>query len=124
MGITPYKEIQMKTKLKKTYNFVGDFIDGIARVKKGRKWGFIDHTEKVIVEPKYDAVGFFCEGFARVKVFGKYGFVNKTGEEIIKPKYKEVGYFDKGFVEVICPNERYGKVDTRGNEYFWGDQNA
>lgn len=119
-----HKEIKMKDKLKKTYNFVGDFIDGIARVKRGRKWGFIDETGKVIVEPKYDFVWFFCEGFAEVKVCGGWGFVDKTGKEVVKPKYKEVGYFDGGFAEVIRPNGKYGKVDARGNEYFWGESNA
>ena len=50
------------------YGFLGDAgtID-IAKVRVGDKWGFIDRTGAMVVEPRYTYVSPFSEGLAAVR---------------------------------------------------------
>ena len=63
------------------YDFVDNFYEGFARVKKGGKYGFIDTSFKEFAL-EYDYVGDFYKGFARVKKGKKWGFVNTKFEEV------------------------------------------
>ena len=73
------------------YKNIGDFSEGLARVKLNDKWGFIDKTGKEVVPPKYDETGNFHEGLAKVKLNGKYGFIDTTGKEVVPPtKYVSI----------------------------------
>ena len=52
--------------------FSGDLFP----VKQNGKYGYIDKTGKVIIEPRFDFADKFYEGFARVSVDGKEGFID------------------------------------------------
>lgn len=70
-------------------------------LKVNDKWGFLDRTGKIIIEPRFDAaVGSFSEGLASVLVDGKYGFLNNTGIMIIKPQFDGVHDFSDGLAWV------------------------
>ncbi|HHC11454.1 MAG TPA: WG repeat-containing protein [Campylobacterales bacterium] len=74
------------------------FIDGLARVIKKGKFGFINKKLETVIEPKYDFVESFKNGKARVcngctkqqdgehymMVGGKWGAIDKKGK-IIEP---------------------------------------
>ena len=52
------------------------------------KWGFVNTSGKVVIQPKYLNPGFFSEGLAGVTDnFGNSGFINKKGEWALSPKY-------------------------------------
>ena len=88
----------------------GDFTEGLACVKKGVKYGFIDKNGKEVVPIKFDGGGNFCEGLARVNIGasqlwigpmgGKWGYINKEGALIIEPKFDEAGDFIEGLAKV------------------------
>ena len=48
------------------YEEAKGFSDGLAAVKKGGKWGYIDKENNVVIPPVYDFAGNFSEGVAVV----------------------------------------------------------
>jgi hypothetical protein len=61
------------------YDDAESFSEGLARVKKNGKWGFIDKTGKVVIPFEYDWVYSFSEGLAEVEKNGEYFGINKQG---------------------------------------------
>jgi len=61
------------------------FSEGFAGVKIKDKWGFIDKTGKVVIEPKYDMVWPYFDGLSKVQIDDKYGYIDKTGKYIWEP---------------------------------------
>jgi len=100
---------------RKNYNQVGAFNEGLAWVKKGAKFGFVDKTGKVVIPLEYDAVYNFEEGLGPVKKGGKMGFINKTGKVVIPLKYDAVKEFKQGRA-LVTLNKRTFYIDTKGNE--------
>ncbi|MBA4388326.1 MAG: hypothetical protein C0404_10120 [Verrucomicrobia bacterium] len=45
---------------------VGPFSEGMAAVKKDGLWGYVDHSMKLVVEPKFADAGMFGDGLAAV----------------------------------------------------------
>lgn len=64
------------------------FQEGLARVVKNGKFGYIDKTGEVIIDFDYEDAGHFSQGLAYyANSDGKYGYINKKGEIVISPKY-------------------------------------
>ncbi len=105
------------------YDDVGTFSEGLAPVKVGGKWGFIDKTGKQIIPCLYDYAWLlslnssFNEGLASVYVGGKWGFINKTGEQIIPCLYDYADSFSEGLASVYVGG-KWGFVDKYGNSTF------
>jgi predicted DNA-binding WGR domain protein len=121
-----------------SYNRVGDFSEGMARVKEGGeyvfqnveyswqdpytftggKWGFIDRNGKISIKPKYEDARSFSNGLAAVKINGKWGYINKKGKLVIKSNFTSGNSFSEGMA--IFENKdsegktKYGYVDTKG----------
>ena len=55
------------------------FKEGLACVKNGEKWGYVDICGNVIIPFCFDDAWGFSEGFAWVKKDGKWGLVDKFG---------------------------------------------
>ena len=49
------------------------FREGLALVKEGGKWGYIEKTGKMVISPQFSECGQFVEGLAAVKVGNKWG---------------------------------------------------
>jgi len=65
---------------------LGGFYDGLAAVKLGEKWGFID--TKLVIPAQYEIViGGFSDGYAKVAQNGMYGFIDKTGKLVVPHQY-------------------------------------
>lgn len=61
------------------------FSEGFAPVQfqeKG-KWGFIDKTGKIVIEPKFDEVTGFRQGTAMVTINNKFGYIIDKNEKFI-----------------------------------------
>lgn len=69
------------------YDIVWCINEGLARVEKSGKYGFIDKTGKVIIPLNYDYADNFSGGLAKVGQNGKWGFINKTGKIVIPLQY-------------------------------------
>jgi hypothetical protein len=78
-------------------------------IVKDGKWGYMDKTGRVVIEPKYQLAWDFHEGLACVGEKALRGFIDKTGKVVIEPKYGWAGYFREGFARVNVHKNRYGE---------------
>lgn len=109
--LSPYTGFAQKDKNKKaassTYEYQGSFNNGLAKVKKDHKWGFIDTTGSLIVPLKYNEVENFNDGLARVRLGQKWGLVDVTGRVVIKPTFEWIYDFENGIAKVKLNGETY-----------------
>lgn len=76
------------------------------------KWGFIDKTDKLIIQNEYEMVTEFNNyGFAGIKKDGKWGVVNSEGTIIQEPIY-ELKWENPSFIG------KYYKVQAWGEQYY------
>lgn len=78
----------------KDFDGIGNFVDGIGRVKINEQWKFIDKSgnllfERLIIEKAED----FSNGYARVQRNNKWGFINTKGEIVIEPIFENAWDF-------------------------------
>lgn len=64
------------------------------------KYGFIDKTGKVVIEPRYDYAEPFSDGLAKVKTNGQTEFIDATGKVAFVSPTNRVGSFGNGFARV------------------------
>ncbi|MFB8790421.1 MAG: WG repeat-containing protein [Potamolinea sp.] len=62
------------------------FSEGLARVKIGEKWGYIDNKGNLVIQPQVDEANSFSEGVALVRVSQNLGI---KSTEIIEEKLTE-----------------------------------
>lgn len=96
------------------FDDVRSFEDGLAAIKLGDKWGFINNLGNIIVKLEYDDARRFHNGYAPVKKNWKWGFINKKGDIVVPAKYDDVGFFEEGLASVKL-NGKWGFVDSNGN---------
>ena len=64
------------------------------------KWGFIDNSGTIKIEPQFDLSNFrfpgFSEGLAAVAVGEKWGYIDKTGAWVIQPQFDYALNFSEG----------------------------
>ena len=77
------------------------------------KYGFIDKTGKVVIEPQYDYVEPFSEGMARVEAGDKWGFVDEKGKLVIAPQFDAAHDFSEGLAGVKV-GKNWGFIDKTG----------
>ncbi len=61
-------------------DIIGEYHEGIARIKKGDKIGYINNYGQVIIAPQYNYGTHFTNGQAEVKIGEKYKIINTKGE--------------------------------------------
>ena len=102
------------------YDWIGDFNQGIAIVKKNEMYGAIMIGGKEIFPPIYDHLSNFENGYATATYLGEDRTVNLSGqiqvkkgkEHIFLPEEYDWGFdFVKGLC-VVLKNERYGIIDN------------
>jgi hypothetical protein len=93
-----------------------------------KKYGFIDTTGKIVIQPIFDSVGDFSEGLIPVRIEKEWGFINKKGEIVIKPKFKDIGVFINGLSlgEIGEKEPIFGFIDKTGEwvippKYFYAE---
>jgi hypothetical protein len=94
------------------------FEEGLAAVKLGEKWGFIDETGTLKIPIKYDYASLFVDGYVSVGQTGsdgnyKYGLLNKAGTLVIPCKYDGLGTFSEGLISVQVGN-KMGFMNIKG----------
>ena len=102
------------------YDYIGEFIDGLAQVSRltsGIKttvtYGFINQAGHEVVPCVYEGVFPFSDGMAAVKKNDKYGFVDTEGREVIPCIYADYRGFSEGLAAVTY-SVRYGVIDKEG----------
>lgn len=78
-------------------------------MKIGTKWGYIDKTGKIVIEPKFEDASVYVNGVARVKIDGKLLYIDITGNES-----RADDFFYEGLA-VFREGDKFGYVDRTGN---------
>lgn len=84
------------------YHYVDNFSEGMLafRMSNEGKWGYIDESGKVIIEPKFDGTQSFEGGRAIVNIENNnqsyFGLIDSKGNFIIKPLYNSILKLDEG----------------------------
>ena len=99
------------------FEIVGDLCYGLALVKEGHLYGFVDKDNKYVIPAKFEEAGSFREGLARVKVNDKWGFIDKTGKYVIQPQFEETFDFGTDFYNNMTRvriNGKWGVINKTG----------
>jgi hypothetical protein len=56
------------------------FSEGLAKVKIGNKWGFIDDDGKIAIKPIFDEVASFNDSTAWVRIGKQVGYIDEAGK--------------------------------------------
>ncbi len=93
---------------------VGHIADGLAGVELDGRFGFVDETGRVVIEPKFDDERPFSGPYAPARRGKLFGLIDRTGAWSIEPKYDAI--FAGG---ILIPRtwwnfkvgEKYGLLD-------------
>lgn len=77
----------------KRYDHAQSFTEGLARVKSGGRYGFIDSQEKWVIRPVWEAALGFQSGLCPVAKNGKWGYMDRSGKLVIAPKWDQARAF-------------------------------
>lgn len=112
-----------KTVTAQQFDDVEIFYEGLAAVKIGDRYGFIDTTGTVVftLEPEYYPMH-FSDGLALVLYTGgstnQWGYINKKGKWVIPPQFSDANHFHGGLAYVILSDDpkdrRSGYINHRG----------
>jgi hypothetical protein len=98
------------------FNTAGNFDSesGLARVKTGSEWGYVNKEGKVIRKNDTMVWEDFSNGLALGKKDGLFGYFNSQGEWAIKPEYDGGRDFKNGYAAVKKGN-KWGIIDRSGS---------
>lgn len=82
-------------------------------IKKGGKYGYINESGGIVIEPRFDKANDFSEGLARVSVNGRYGYIDESGNIAIEARFNFVGNFSEGLASVWTSGKN-GYIDRTG----------
>lgn len=83
-------------------------------LKIGTKYGFINQTGQIVIDPRFENANKFSEGLAGVKIANKWGFIDSTGEMVIRPQFDDTTEFSEGLAKIKI-GLYWGYCDRKGN---------
>ena len=105
---------------------INEFSEGLAVIKHGARYGYID-KKQLVIPLKFDAAGDFSEGLAVVAIRegstfleklhnAKYGYIDKDGNIVIDCQFGAAGKFKEGVAPVssAATDFRWGYIDKTG----------
>jgi hypothetical protein len=78
------------------------------------KMGYIDDSDRFVIQPIFDGAAAFYEGLAAVRIGDKRGFINTLGEVVIKPQWDYTTDFSEGLAAVEVGGQ-WGYIDKSGS---------
>lgn len=72
---------------KPKYEVKGVIMEGLAVVKEGLLYGYVNAKGEYVITPQFESAESFSEGLAAVKINDKWGYIDKTGKLVIAAKY-------------------------------------
>ena len=83
------------------------------KIRRGKQWGYMDRTGKVIIEPQFVAVRDFFHGLATVVKDKKWGYINEKGEVVIPFSFDFALDFT-GEIAPVLVGRKWGYIDLSG----------
>lgn len=78
------------------------------------RWGYVDATGAVTIQPRFDGASSFSEGMAAVTIGERVGFIDPAGRVVIEPRFQQAGPFSEGRARVLVDG-RWGYIDRAGS---------
>jgi len=97
-----------------------DFYNGYAAVRVGEKWGLIDTTGRLVMEPMYESIATWVssgyeDGLIPVRQKRLWGAADISGKLLIAAKYKRLEAFRGGLACAQDSSGKFGYIDTQGD---------
>jgi hypothetical protein len=105
-----------------TFNAFGQTrSDDLLPIEINDKFGYINRSGEIIIEPQFKFANNFSEGLATVamsdaddKFGGKFGYIDSTGRLIIQPIYDAASDFAQGWARVKSNYEGFFYINKIG----------
>ena len=111
--IDPF-EVELRPLLR-TWDRACYFNEGLAAVKRGTLWGYVDAQGKLIVPPRYNGAFAFSQGRAAVNRGGRWGYIDASGREVIPLRYADARVFvGDGSAEVTVDGLTWTRIGLDG----------
>ena len=101
------------------------FKNGLAKIRKGKKYGFLDQQGNLVGKMEYTAIESASNDRYKVAIGGamrngvllgaQWGYLNKNAEVVVPIKYQYIGIFDDG-IAAITVDGKSGFMDSEGKE--------
>jgi hypothetical protein len=99
------------------YQFVDDFHNGRAIVKKDGKYGVINMNNEFVIKPEYDGIEFLrntSNSFYAVYInTPRYGVIDDNGKILVPVKYENLGNWQEG-LSVFRSGKKFGYINADG----------
>ena len=91
------------------YQKIYEFKNGIAKVIKNNKFGYINAKGDVMIDPEYQKIYEFNNGIAKVIKNNKFGYINSNGKELLPCVYEKIETISNGKAAYRC----YTMIDSK-----------
>lgn len=91
------------------------FHNGLAKVEKDGKYGYIDYQGNEVIPCIYDKAHDFENSCAVVNKQGKYGCIDVNGNEVIPFEYESICILNDSYC-IVKKGGLFGYIDLEGNE--------
>jgi hypothetical protein len=98
----------------------GPASEGKIPFEVGEKWGFLDDSGRVAIEPRFDSAGLFSEGLASADEGEKSGYIDHEGNWVIPPEFDMAFPFREGLGAVVAGGRAW-YIDRTGKRAIAGD---
>lgn len=105
---------QGKVVLPISYSEIGN-ISALISFTKGKAWGFMDLTGKVIIQPEFDYAESFKDGLAVVEKLTLQGVIDSKRKEIIPLNFTSIDRLTKDMF-LVSNGSKYGVYSTKGEQ--------
>lgn len=99
------------------YKELGSFHDGLARIGRNGKYGYMNIKGEEVIPCSYTDADDFSNGVARVRVDGKTKYIDVNGNDVPSPNTQSSGATNlqsSNEFTIKVVNGKYGYADTSG----------
>lgn len=95
------------------------FSEGLASVRCGGNFGYIDRSGNYSIDPMFSSAGPFRDGLAACSQHGLFGYINRQGHWAIPARFVSAGEFVDQRAVVVVKDRRHGSnssgiIDSSG----------
>jgi hypothetical protein len=103
-----------------------DDVSAPLLVLRSGKWGFIDRSGRIVIEPQFDEAGRFSEGLAAVRSGSQWGYIDIAGTFVLPLRFTIAREFSEGLAHVRWHHESgtdvSAYIDRAGETVFVCEQ--
>ena len=92
---------------------VAELCGGLARVREGDTWNFVNKDGRLVSDTWYDGAGIFREGFALVERCDSFNYIGKDGKFLSAVWFGDAEDFREGFACVML-DDKWAFINPEG----------